>query len=106
CRAAPLLLPPTSGRLSSGGRHMTAALPSTAVGVFDDPKQAEAAVRDLRQAGFEQDQIGVVVRHEPAGGSAPPPGAAPRAGEAGVTGVLAGGAFGGLLGAAVASLVP
>ena len=55
---------------------MTAVRPSTAVGVFDDPKQAEGAVKELRQAGFDHDQIGVAVRHEPAGGGAPPPGAA------------------------------
>ena len=33
---------------------------TTVVGVFNDRNQAQAAVRDLRQAGFREDQIGVV----------------------------------------------
>jgi hypothetical protein len=32
----------------------------TVVGVFDNPAQAQEAVRELRQAGFTDDQIGVV----------------------------------------------
>ncbi len=32
----------------------------TVVGVFDDRARAQAAVRELRQAGFREDQIGVV----------------------------------------------
>ena len=35
---------------------------STVVGVFEDRQQADAAVNDLRQAGFREDQIGVAVR--------------------------------------------
>src|SRR5438045_8629169 len=85
---------------------MAAVRPSTAVGVFDDPKHAEGAVKDLRQSGFGQDQVGVAVRHDSAPGGTTPPGADSHAAEGGVTGVLAGGAFGGLLGAAAASLIP
>jgi len=33
---------------------------TTVVGVFDDRRMAQAAVHDLRQAGFREDQIGVV----------------------------------------------
>jgi len=33
---------------------------STVVGVFNDPSQAQQAVRELKQAGYREDQIGVV----------------------------------------------
>src|SRR5436309_12274801 len=36
---------------------------STVVGVFQDPKQANRAVEELRRVGFRNDQIGVVVRN-------------------------------------------
>ena len=39
---------------------MTAANRTTVVGVFDDPIKAREAVAELRQAGFRDDQIGVV----------------------------------------------
>src|SRR5512147_2887087 len=35
---------------------------STVVGVFEDRHQADAAVSELRHAGFREDQIGVAVR--------------------------------------------
>src|SRR5512135_2812682 len=35
---------------------------STVVGVFEDRHQADAAVSELRQAGFREDQIGIAVR--------------------------------------------
>jgi len=37
---------------------------STVVAVFPDASSAQAAVRDLRQAGFDEDRIGVVGRHD------------------------------------------
>jgi uncharacterized protein (TIGR02271 family) len=36
---------------------------STAVGVFEDRRQADQAVAELRKAGFRDDQIGVAMRH-------------------------------------------
>ena len=36
---------------------------STVVGVFEDRKEADRAVADLRAAGFRDDQIGVAMRH-------------------------------------------
>lgn len=36
----------------------------TIVGVFHDRANATAAVRDLRDAGFDESQIGVISRHE------------------------------------------
>ncbi|MFO0842662.1 MAG: general stress protein [Gemmataceae bacterium] len=35
---------------------------TTTIGVFDTPERAQAAVADLRNAGFSPDQIGVVYR--------------------------------------------
>jgi hypothetical protein len=35
---------------------------ATVVGVFTDPDRARAAVSDLRQAGFRDDQIGLITR--------------------------------------------
>jgi len=84
---------------------MVAVIPSTAVGVFKDPGQADRAVADLLRAGFTQDQVGVLARHEQ-----PPPGAPPahasHAAEGGITGAVAGSAFGGILGAVAAGLIP
>ena len=84
---------------------MTAVIPTTAVGVFMDRKQADQAVADLLRAGFRQDQIGLVTRHEE---TAPLTDAGPEthAAEGGITGVFAGGTLGGLLGAVAAGLIP
>ena len=84
---------------------MAAVIPTTAVGVFLDHKQADHAVEDLLRAGFRQEQVGVVARHV----AAPPhpeTGHESKAAEGGITGVVAGGAFGGILGAVVAGLIP
>jgi Heat induced stress protein YflT domain len=35
---------------------------TTAIGIFESRDQAEDAVHDLRQAGFPDDQIGVVTK--------------------------------------------
>lgn len=43
---------------------MTTTKNSTVVGVFQDEKRAEDAVRALRQAGFREDQISVVGRRD------------------------------------------
>src|SRR5215218_283492 len=37
---------------------------SVAVGVFEDRRHAQAAVDDLRRAGFREDQVGVIARDE------------------------------------------
>jgi hypothetical protein len=84
---------------------MAGVLPRTAVGVFHDRQEAEAAVTDLHRAGFRQDQIGVVARHEEAEeGSAGEKETKAAAG--GVTGMVAGGTLGTLLGAVAAGLIP
>jgi hypothetical protein len=86
---------------------MTAAISPTVVGVFTDRKEAEAAIANLREAGFREDQIGVAVRADASGEDEPAAEeGATRAAEGGVGGVLAGGAAGGLLAAVAAGLVP
>src|SRR5512135_2350205 len=41
---------------------MTTEQRSTVVGVFEDRRQADTAINELRQAGFREDQIGVATR--------------------------------------------
>ncbi len=84
---------------------MTAALPTTAVGVFQDPAQANAAVEALRQAGFGEERIGLVSKRLPEPDARGIPGSETRAAEGGLAGVLTGGTLGGLIGVAVA-LIP
>jgi predicted lipid-binding transport protein (Tim44 family) len=84
---------------------MTAALPTTAVGVFTERAEAEAAVEDLRRAGFREDQIGVA-RQEAAEPEAPPTKGETRAAEGSVAGIVTGGVVGGMLGAVAAGAIP
>jgi len=76
---------------------MTTNQRSTVVGVFHDASEAQAAVRALKQAGFREDQIGVV-SHEKKGSvdtkAAESPGSHVAAGAA--TGVAAGAGVGAL----------
>jgi len=82
---------------------------STVVGVFHDHIQADRAVNELRKAGFREDQIGVVGRHE---GAAVTSDAASseegtHAGTGAVTGALAGAGLGGLVGLGIlAGMIP
>ena len=45
---------------------MTAATHTTLVGIFDDPIEAEGAVGDLQQAGYESADVEMVIRGEEA----------------------------------------
>jgi hypothetical protein len=60
----------------------------TVVGVFHDADRARDAVRDLRNAGFTEDQIGVISRHTDRGGDYVEEGSKAAAGAA--TGAAAG----------------
>ena len=79
---------------------------STVVGVFTDRGQAEQAINELRRAGFNDDQIGFILRGNPAreGETAGESGSDAGAGAA--TGAVSGGVLGGVLGAAAALLMP
>ena len=81
---------------------------STVVGVFEDRRQVDTAVRELRQAGFREDQIGVAGRR--AEGETPEATTAEQGThwEAGAaTGALAGAGLGGLVGLGImAGVIP
>src|SRR5438552_16956104 len=56
-----------SGRRGQGGpMAMADANHVTLIGIFDDPNEAEEAVGDLQQAGFESDDVEMVIRGEQA----------------------------------------
>jgi len=66
----------------------------TAVGVFSTHTQAQRAVADLKQAGFRDDQIGVVYRSE--GSDRAKDDAGTMAAEGAMTGLAAGAGIGGM----------
>lgn len=55
-------LTPDAGTRKRDGSSITFSSPTTAVGVFNTPADAEAAVRALKEAGFDDAQIGVASR--------------------------------------------
>ncbi|MDQ2884529.1 MAG: general stress protein [Chloroflexota bacterium] len=71
---------------------------STVVGVFDNHTAAVDAIKDLRQNGFSDDQIGFVVRHDDGANTDDPSGQGANP--------VARGVVGGLLGAADTLLLP
>ena len=74
---------------------------TTAVGVFRDYEQARNAVEDLRQAGFDDEHIGVASRYEETETHATPESAETHAGAGAATGGAAGLGVGALWGIAV-----
>lgn len=70
---------------------------STAVGVFQDRRQAQQAVKELRQAGFREDEIGVISRDgEGMADDTRAEDRGSRAGTGAVTGAVAGAGTGAL----------
>jgi hypothetical protein len=51
-----------SGHTSGGAAQVTSRI---VVGLFQERARAEGAIRDLKEAGFTDDQIGVITRHRP-----------------------------------------
>lgn len=78
----------------------TASRPSV-VGVFEDRLQAQRALEELRRAGFDESQLGVVSRGM-IDASGKPVDSVTAAGEGAVAGALTGAGFGGLWGIGVA----
>ncbi len=77
------------------------------VGIFAEPAQAECAEKELRRAGFKENQIGVAMRDEGKRNARTEGGEqGNRAGQGAAKGLVAGGVVGGLLGAAAAMLLP
>ncbi len=86
---------------------MTAAVRTTAVGVFFDHDQANAAVEELHRSGFGSDQVGVAVpkvKPDEAAAAGSPGGTHTEEGAA--AGVVTGGALGAVAGAVASSLIP
>ncbi|WP_406693869.1 YsnF/AvaK domain-containing protein [Singulisphaera sp. Ch08] len=82
---------------------MKAPLRTTIVGVFEDRKKADAAVSELRSAGFREDQIGVVMRHAEGVVEATTDEEGSYAGTGAVAGILSGLGLGALAGLGVLS---
>src|SRR5215469_9273159 len=86
--------------------YMTTTGHATVVGVFEDYAAAERTINELRRAGFNDDQIGYVVRDIRDTTSTVTGGQKTLAGEGAATGAISGGVVGGVLGAAAALLIP
>src|SRR4051812_35627756 len=82
---------------------MKAQQRSIIVGVFDDHREADRAVDELRKAGFRDDQIGVAMRHDQGAGDTADTVDDTHAGSGAVTGILAGLGLGALAGLGVLS---
>jgi uncharacterized protein (TIGR02271 family) len=78
------------------------------VGVFEDRSAAQQAVNDLKNAGFNDNQIGFAMRDDTGANANMTDGGEQAADTAGgaVSGALGGGILGGILGAAASLLIP
>jgi len=87
---------------------MTAARDrTTVVGVFHDRSDADRAVDELRKAGFRNDQIGVVAKHDDANETVTTAEEGSQAGTGALAGIVAGAGIGGLVGLGiVAGIIP
>ncbi len=84
---------------------------STIIGVFHDRAHAVAAIKELYQAGFAENQIGIAGRHEEGNTTVPEaydvPDHGSTAATGAVTGAVAGASLGGLVGLGVmAGIIP
>jgi uncharacterized protein (TIGR02271 family) len=81
---------------------------STVIGVFEDRRQADAAISELRKAGFREDQIGVASRQAEGEAATTTTGEQGTKWETGaITGALAGAGLGGLVGLGImAGVIP
>lgn len=84
---------------SSKHRNARDAGRDTIVALFESQADAEQAIRDLKDAGFPRDSIGVVLR-DPAYGHGPvhPSDIGPLPGETATAGAVGGGILGGVVG--------
>lgn len=78
----------------------------TAVGVFQDRNAADRAVRDLKQAGFKDDQIGYTTPNQNDKQAAAGTEGGYTSGGHVIGGAVAGGVVGGIAGAIAAGLIP
>jgi hypothetical protein len=86
---------------------MTNANGRTLVGIFESRDEAELVLDELRQAGFDEKQIGFAIRGDDAvAGGAITDAPLTKDGQGAVKGMVAGGLAGGLLGAAAVLVIP
>jgi hypothetical protein len=91
---------------TSEGLHM-AEKESSLIALFDDRGEAEKAVRELEQAGFSADQIGMVIRgSDVAAGGMITDAVGAKDARGAIAGSTAGAVAGGILGAATAIALP
>jgi hypothetical protein len=76
------------------------------IGSFIDVAQAEQAIRELHNAGFQNEQIGFLIRNSAGAAEIPPPNAGAEMAADTAGGAISGGILGGIVGAAVALLIP
>jgi hypothetical protein len=96
-------IPPEGDRYRSGATHRPTGGRKRAVGVFPHRRNAEAALRELRDAGFNMDNVSVVGKHADSGDRIAGVEMSNRAGgtkadEGAKAGAATGGALGGLTG--------
>jgi hypothetical protein len=77
----------------------------TVVGLFQQRSQAEQAIRELKRAGFTDDQLGVAMHDQPSG-SAPVENRDTEVAEGATVGALTGGVLGSLVGLLGSFLIP
>ncbi len=82
---------------------MTDTQPSTQVGVFTDPRRAQAAVAELKRSGFVDEQIGLVGHAEPSTSSTAEQVTDKRISEGTATGAAVGASLGALWGIGIAA---
>lgn len=99
-------LTPDAGTRKRDGSSITFSSPTTAVGVFNTPADAEAAVRALKEAGFDDAQIGVASREWSQRFANVNVGDQHAAERGAVAGAAIGGGVGAVLGIAGAMLIP
>ena len=76
------------------------------VALFEERSEAEDAIRDLKNAGFTNEQIGVATQGRIEAGEAPSEGSAVGLAEGAAAGALTGGVIGGLVGLVSSLLIP
>src|SRR5690242_16066049 len=78
----------------------------TVVGLFARRRDADAAIRDLKAAGFTDDQVGVALQNREEQGDLLEPPTRAKEAEAAAAGAVSGGLVGGLIGLLGSLLVP
>ena len=93
----------TNGNSSPRGAETTGVI---VVALFEERSEAEGAIRDLKNAGFTNEQIGVATQDRVEAETAGSEGSAVGLAEGAAAGALTGGVIGGLVGLVSSLLIP